>query len=108
MDYIDVEKVINSLKDLYVKMLIQFFDFVIFLIVLELLFWKVLGGGLIEKEFIGYYDVLEIYNFYLKFLGLFEKFESVKELELFIIYILDKNEFMRKEFGSKYKIYIIC
>jgi hypothetical protein len=57
MDHIDVEKAIESLKELHAKMVIAFPDFETLLVASELLPWKVLGAGLIEKEFTGYYDV---------------------------------------------------
>lgn len=107
MEHIDVEKAINSLKDLHAKMLVTFPDFETILIASELLPWKVLGAGLIEKEFTGYYDALKTNNEYLKSSGLLQKLESVKESELFTTYILDKKQLGRKEFGSKYKSHIV-
>lgn len=107
MDHIDVEKAIASLKDLHAKMLIVFPDFETLLIASELLPWKVLGAGLIEKEFTGYYDALKTHNEYLKSSGLLEKLESVKESDLFTTYISDKKELSRKEFGSKHKTHIV-
>ena len=107
MEHIDVEKAINSLKDLHAKMLVTFPDFETILIASELLPWKVLGAGLIEKEFTGYYDALKTHNEYLQSSGLLEKLESVKESELFTTYILDKKQLSRKEFGSKHKSHIV-
>ena len=107
MDHIDVEKAITSLKDLHTKMILAFPDFETLLIASELLPWKVLGAGLIEKEFTGYYDALKTHNEYLKSSGLLEKLESVKESDLFMIYISDKKELSRKEFGSKHKTHIV-
>jgi hypothetical protein len=107
MDHIDVEKAINSLKDLHAKMLIQFPDFETLLIASELLPWKVLGGGLIEKEFTGYYDALETHNSYLESSGLLEKLNDVKKSGSFSEYMSDKKELTRKEFGSKHKTHII-
>nr|WP_315223944.1 hypothetical protein [uncultured Flavobacterium sp.] len=107
MEHIDVEKAINSLKDLHAKMLVTFPDFETILIASELLPWKVLGAGLIEKEFTGYYDALKTHNEYLQSSGLLQKLESVKESELFTTYILDKKQLSRKEFGSKHKSHIV-
>lgn len=107
MDHIDVDKAINSLKDLHAKMVIAFPDFETILIASELLPWKVLGAGLIEKEFTGYYDALKTHNAYLQSSGLLEKLENVKESETFTTYISDKTQLTRKEFGSKHKSHIV-
>lgn len=107
MDHINVEQAINSLKDLHAKMLIAFPDFETLLIASELLPWKVLGAGLIEKEFTGYYDALQTHNLYLKTSGLLEKLVAVKNEEPFTGYVSDKKELTRKEFGSKYKSHIV-
>ncbi|MCV9932962.1 hypothetical protein OIU80_11785 [Flavobacterium sp. LS1R47] len=107
MDHIDVKKAISSLKDLHAKMIITFPDFETILIASELLPWKILGAGLIEKEFIGYYDALKTHNVYLQSSGLLEKLESVRESELFTTYISDKKQLTKKEFGSKHKSHIV-
>ncbi|MRX38113.1 hypothetical protein GJU43_02395 [Flavobacterium sp. LC2016-23] len=107
MDHIDVDKAINSLKDLHAKMVTAFPDFDTILIASELLPWKVLGAGLIEKEFTGYYDALKTHNAYLQSSGLLEKLENVKESEAFTTYISDKKQLTRKEFGSKHKSHIV-
>lgn len=107
MDHIDVEKAINSLKDLHAKMVIAFPEFDTLLIASELLPWKVLGAGLIEKEFTGYYDALKTHNEYLQTSGLIKKLENVKSSEPFITYVSDKKQLSRKEFGSKHKTHIV-
>lgn len=107
LDHIDVEKAINSLKDLHAKMLITFPDFETLLIASELLPWKVLGAGLIEKEFIGYHDALKTQNEYLQAAGLLEKLESVRGSKDFTEYISDKKRLNRKDFGNKYKSHIV-
>ncbi|MGE6356174.1 hypothetical protein ACQKCJ_20075 [Flavobacterium sp. NPDC079362] len=107
MDHIDVEKTIHSLKDLHAKMEIAFPDFETILIASELLPWKVLGAGLIEKEFTGYYDALKTHNEYLKSSGLLEKLISVRESDTFTEYILDKKQLTKKEFNNKHKAHIV-
>jgi hypothetical protein len=107
IDKIDLEKAIDSLKDLHAKMLLAFPDFETLLIASELLPWKVLGAGLIEKEFTGYYNALQTHNSYLKSSGLFKKINRIKSDEPFTAYISDKKQLSRKEFGSKYKTHII-
>ncbi|WP_289661963.1 hypothetical protein [Flavobacterium panacagri] len=107
IDHIDIEKAIDSLKDLHAKMLIDFPEFETLLIASELLPWKVLGAGLIEKEFIGYYEALQTHNSYLKDLGLIEKLNNVKKDQDFTAYVSDKNQLSRKEFAGKHKMHII-
>ncbi|MFW0738687.1 hypothetical protein [Flavobacterium sp. T12S277] len=107
MDHIDIEKAISSLKDLHAKMVITFPDFETLLIASELLPWKVLGAGLIEKEFIGYYDALKTHNEYLKSSELIKKINSVRQSGAFTTYISDKKQLSKKEFGGKYKTHIV-
>jgi hypothetical protein len=107
IDHIDLKKAIESIDELHEKMLAQFPDFHTILIASELLPWKILGGGLIEKEFIGYYDALKTQHSYLKESGLFEKMKSVKSSEVFLEFSTDKNNMKSKEYRSKYKPHII-
>ena len=107
IDHIDLEKAIESIQDLHQKMVVQFPDFETILIASELLPWKVLGGGLIEKEFIGYYDALKTQHSYLKKSGLLEKMQSVKASEAFLEFSSDKNTLKSKEYRSKHKPHII-
>ncbi|HEU4495500.1 MAG TPA: hypothetical protein VFR70_00455, partial [Flavobacterium sp.] len=107
MEHIDLEKAIDSLKGLHAKMLANFPDFDTLLVASELLPWKILGSGLIEKEFTGYHDALQVHNNYLKFSGLLEKLASVKNGESFTAYMSDKKQLSRKEFGSRYKSHVI-
>jgi len=107
IDHIEIEKAIDSLKDLHTKMLIDFPEFETLLIASELLPWKVLGAGLIEKEFIGYYEALQAHNSYLKDSGLIEKLSNVKKDQDFIAYVSDKKQLSRKEFAGKHKMHII-
>ena len=107
IDHIDLEKAKESITALHEKMLAQFPDFDTILIASELLPWKILGGGLIEKEFIGYYDALKTQHSYLKESGLFEKMKSVKSSDAFLEFSSDKNTMKSKEYRSKYKPHII-
>lgn len=107
IEHIDLEQAIASISELHKKMLIEFPDFDTILIASELLPWKVLGGGLIEKEFVGYYDALQTQNSYLAASGLFEKMQKVKESEIFVAFSNDKVNLKAKEFKSKYKSHII-
>lgn len=107
IEHIDLKKAIASISELHQKMLVEFPDFDTILIASELLPWKVLGGGLIEKEFVGYYDALQTQNSYLASSGLLEKIQKVKESELFTAFSNDKVNLKAKEFKSKYKSHII-
>lgn len=107
IEHIDLEQSIASISELHQKMLIEFPDFDTILIASELLPWKVLGGGLIEKEFVGYYDALQTQNSYLAASGLLEKMQNVRESELFVAFSSDKVNLKAKEFKSKYKSHII-
>lgn len=107
IEHIDLDKAISSLKELHAKMVVAFPDFETLVIASELLPWKVLGGNLIEKEFVGYYDALQTHNSYLRSSGLIEKLNSVKESATFTEYIFDKKALNRKEFSNKYKSHII-
>lgn len=107
MDHIDTEQAIESLRDLHTKMLLDFPEFETLLIASELLPWKVLGGGLIEKEFTGYYDALQTHKDYLQDSGLIEKLIAVKNDEAFTTYVSDKKELSKKEFASKHKMHIM-
>jgi hypothetical protein len=107
IEHIDLDKAISSLKELHAKMVVVFPDFDTLLIASELLPWKVLGGNLIEKEFVGYYDALQTHNSYLRSSGLIEKLNFVKQSVTFTEYTFDKKALNRKEFGNKYKSHII-
>ncbi|WP_163408217.1 DNA ligase-like domain-containing protein [Flavobacterium ajazii] len=107
LDHINTEQAIESLRDLHAKMLTDFPEFETLLIASELLPWKVLGGGLIEKEFTGYYDALQTQNLYLKESGLIEKIINVKNGEAFTTYVSDKEKLSKKEFAAKHKTHII-
>ncbi|MCR4032494.1 MULTISPECIES: hypothetical protein [Flavobacterium] len=107
MDHINTAQAIESLRVLHAKMLVDFPEFETLLIASELLPWKVLGAGLIEKEFTGYYDALQTHKDYLKDSGLIEKLISVKNEEAFTTYVSDKKQLSRKEFASKHKMHII-
>ncbi len=107
IEHIDLEKAKESLASLHAKMLDSFPDFETLILASELLPWKVLGGGLIEKEFTAYYDALQTHHSYLKSSGLIEKLTSVKNGNDFTAYAADKKALTRREFGSKHKPHIV-
>jgi hypothetical protein len=107
IEHIDLDVARNSLKELHAKMLLVFSDFDTLLIASELLPWKVLGGNLIDKEFVGYYDALQTHNSYLSSSGLIDKLKAIKESSDYLEYISDKTTLSRKEFGKKHKAHIV-
>ena len=107
IQHINNEEALESIKTLHQKMCNQFPDFDTIIIAAELLPWSVLGSGLIEKEYAGYYDALNSHFNYLKDNNLYEKLNKIKESEIFIEYQQDKINLKSKEFKTKYKSHII-
>lgn len=107
IDHIDLEAALQSIADLHQIMLEKYPNFDTIVIASELLPWKVLGGGLIEKEFYGYYEAQKSHNEYLVKSNLYEKIEKVKASETFVTYDEDKLRLRSKDFKSKHKPHII-
>lgn len=107
INHIDLDLAINSLKTLHQKMVVQYPDFDTLIIASELLPWSILGGQLIEREFIGYHDALETHTSYLKNSDLYDKVAKVKESESYANYIADKKELSNKELKAKYPTHVI-
>jgi len=107
IEHIDLEVAKNSLKELHQKMLIQYPDFDTLIIASELLPWKVLGGNLIEREYIAYHDVLQTHINYLENSDLYDKIATVKASESYMKYVEEKKVLSNKEFRAKYASHII-
>jgi PNKP adenylyltransferase domain, ligase domain len=107
IEHIDLEEAKESVADLHKKMLKQFPDFEIILIASELLPWKILGSGLIDREFNAYYDAQKTHNEYLETHNLYDKIEKVKASSEFLTFEEDKRNLSSKEFRSKHKSHII-
>ncbi len=107
IDHIDLEEARESITDLHQKMLELYPEFDTIMIASELLPWKVLGGGLIEKEYYAYYDAQKTHNEYLKSSNLYEKIAKVKAAVNFVTYKEDQQKLSSKEFRSKHKPHIV-
>ncbi len=107
IEHINLEEAIKSIADLHQKMIEKFPDFETILIASELLPWKILGSGLIDKEFYGYYDAQKTHNQYLKNSSLYNKIAKVKSTSEFVTFEEDKENLSSKEIRSKYKPHII-
>jgi hypothetical protein len=107
IEHIDLEEAKESITNLHAKMGVQFPDFDTILIASELLPWKILGGGLIEKEYYAYYDAQKEHNDYLSTSNLYEKIERIKTSDAYKNYQSDKVNLKSKEFKSKHKAHII-
>lgn len=107
IDHINLEEARESIVDLHKKMTERYPDFDTILIASEFLPWKVLGSGLIEKEFYGYYEAQNSHNDYLQKHDLYEKIARVKASEPFVTYMQDKSLLKAKEFKAKHKSHIV-
>jgi hypothetical protein len=107
IEHIDLEEAKESIAKLHAKMCLEFPDFETILIASELLPWKVLGGGLIEKEYYAYYDAQKEHNEYLTKSNLYEKIAKVKASESYQTYHSDKITLRSKDFRAKHKAHII-
>jgi hypothetical protein len=107
IDHINLEEAKESIANLHKKMTEQYPDFDTIMIASEFLPWKVLGSGLIEKEFYGYYEAQNTHNDYLQEHDLYEKIARVKASEAFVTYTNDKLVLKSKEFKAKHKAHIV-
>ncbi len=107
IEHINLEEAKESITNLHQKMLLQFPNFETIIIASELLPWKILGSGLIEKEFYGYYDAQKTHNEYLKESNLYDKLERVKSSIEYKTYQEDGENLNSKEFHTKHKPHII-
>lgn len=107
IDHIDLEEAKKSIAELHQKMLELYPEFDTMLIAAELLPWKVLGGGLIEKEYYAYYDAQKTNHEYLCESNLYEKIARVKSGTAFTAYEDDKQRLSSKEFRGKHKAHIV-
>lgn len=107
IEHINLEEAIESITDLHRKMLEKSPNFETIMIASELLPWKVLGSGLIDKEFYAYYDAQKTHNDYLQNNNLYDKIEKVKASSEFKIFEEDRKNLSSKEFRSKHKPHIV-
>jgi PNKP adenylyltransferase domain, ligase domain len=107
IDHINLEEAKESIIDLHQKMIEKFPDFDTIMIASELLPWKILGSGLIDREFYGYFDAQKTHNQYLQENNLYDKIEKVKNSEAFLTFEEDRKNLSSKEFRAKHKPHII-
>lgn len=107
IDHINLDEAKESIVELHQKMLAKFPDFDTIMIASELLPWKILGSGLIDREFYAYYDAQKTHNEYLQTNNLYEKIEKVKASNEFLTFEEDRNNLSSKEFRTKHKPHII-
>lgn len=104
---IDHTQALDAIRDLHTKMLIKYPDFDTILIASELMPWSALGAGLINKEYLAYYDAYNTHNTYLSESDLYTKISKVKSSTEYVEYLTDKKTLSNKEFKAKYKSHII-
>jgi hypothetical protein len=105
--HINLDEAKESLTDLHARMCVEFPDFDTIIIASELLPWKILGAGLIEKDFYAYYDAQKEHNDYLTTSNLYEKIQKVKASVAYQTYHADKQTLKSKDFKAKHKAHII-
>jgi PNKP adenylyltransferase domain, ligase domain len=107
IEHIDLDEAKENISELHQKMVEKYPDFETIMIGSELLPWKILGSGLIEKEFYGYYDAQKTHNQYLKDNNLYEKLENVKTSIAYKTFQEDCDNLNSKEFRLKHKSHVI-
>lgn len=105
--HIDTDQCTKSIAGLHAKLKDKYPDFDTIIIASELMPWSALGTGLIEKEYLAYYDAYHTHNEYLTTNELYDKIAKVKSSMGYITYIKDRQELSSKIFKEKYKPHII-
>ncbi|QES90708.1 DNA ligase-like domain-containing protein [Rhizosphaericola mali] len=82
-------------------------DLDVVIIQAELMPWNILGKGLIEAEYEGYFEAHETRLNYLKTSGLYEKIQQVKMDIPFQNYLTDKSEMSNGALKKKYPAHVI-
>lgn len=73
----------------------------------ELMPWKVLGKGLIEKEYDAYADAHSVRLGYLQSSGLYDKIQSLQTSEAFITFQEDEKSLSGNKFREKYPSHVV-
>lgn len=73
----------------------------------ELMPWSILGKGLIEKEYEGYYNAHQNHYNYLSQSNLYDKIEKVKQSDSYKSYSADKQTLSATKLKDKYPSHII-
>lgn len=105
INHLDKEKWLNALKELHARFSWESVE--IRIIQSELMPWSVLGKGLINNEFSGYYISHRIHCDYLEESDLYEKLNKIKQTPEFISFTEDAKTLSQKELKEKYPIHVI-
>ncbi|CEN32739.1 hypothetical protein [Capnocytophaga cynodegmi] len=105
INHLDKEKWLNALKELHGRFSWKSVE--IRIIQSELMPWFVLGKGLINNEFSGYYISHRIHCDYLEESDLYEKLNKIKQTPEFISFTEDAKTLSQNELKEKYPIHVI-
>lgn len=105
INHLDKEKWLNALKELHAQF--SWENVEIRIIQSELMPWSVLGKGLINNEFSGYYISHRIHCDYLEESDLYEKLNKIKQTPEFISFTEDAKTLSQKELKEKYPMHVI-
>ncbi|MFK8282683.1 hypothetical protein [Capnocytophaga cynodegmi] len=105
INHLDKEKWLNALKELHARFSWESVE--IRIIQSELMPWSVLGKGLINNEFSGYYISHRIHCDYLEESNLYEKLNKIKQTPEFISFTEDAKTLSQNELKEKYPIHVI-
>lgn len=105
INHLDKEKWLNALKELHARFSWESVE--IRIIQSELMPWSVLGKGLINNEFSGYYISHRIHCDYLEESDLYEKLNKIKQTPEFISFTEDAKTLSQKELKEKYPMHVI-
>lgn len=105
INHLDKEKWLNALKELHDRFSWKSVE--IRIIQSELMPWSVLGKGLINNEFSGYYISHRIHCDYLEESDLYEKLNKIKQTPEFISFTEDAKTLSQNELKEKYPMHVI-
>lgn len=105
INHLDKEKWLNALKELHDRFSWESVE--IRIIQSELMPWSVLGKGLINNEFSGYYISHRIHCDYLEESNLYEKLNKIKQTPEFISFTEDAKTLSQNELKEKYPMHVI-
>lgn len=105
INHLDKEKWLNALKELHDRFSWESVE--IRIIQSELMPWSVLGKGLINNEFSGYYISHQIHCNYLEESDLYEKLNKIKQIPEFISFTEDAKTLSQNELKEKYPMHVI-
>lgn len=105
INHLDKEKWLNALKELHGRFSWKSVE--IRIIQSELMPWSVLGKGLINNEFSGYYISHRIHCDYLEESDLYEKLNKIKQTPEFISFTEDAKTLSQNKLKEKYPMHVI-